>query len=86
MQVDTNGTDKALARIAATNAALMLENAADDSALDARQSDVARALATAYLMATAKATSGVVSDSEWQAALDDVIAKDAAMKQVCGGA
>ncbi|OBI07891.1 hypothetical protein A5679_10025 [Mycobacterium scrofulaceum] len=86
VQVDTNGTDKALARIAATNAALMLENAADDSALDARQSDVARALATAYLMATAKATSGVVSDSEWQAALDDVIAKDAAMKQVCGGA
>ncbi|WP_082972898.1 hypothetical protein [Mycobacterium sp. E2497] len=86
VQVDTNGSDKALARTATTNAAVMLENAAADPALDAKHRDTARALAAAYLTATAKATNGVVSDSEWQAALDDVIAKDAAMKQVCGGA
>ncbi|WP_041321272.1 hypothetical protein [Mycobacterium intracellulare] len=85
VQVDTNGSDKALARTATTNAAVMLENASADPALDAQHRDAARALATAYLTATAKATSGVVTEAEWQAALDDVIAKDAAMKQVCGG-
>lgn len=85
VQVDTNGSDKALARTATTNAAVMLENAAADPALDAQHRDAARALATAYLTTTAKATSGVAADAEWQAALDDVIAKDAAMKKVCGG-
>nr|WP_231974919.1 hypothetical protein [Mycobacterium sp. E1747] len=85
VQIDTNGSDKALARTATTNAALMLENAADDPALDARHRDAARALAAAYLTATAKATSGVVPDSEWQAAINDVIAKDAPMKMLCGG-
>ncbi len=84
VQVDTNGNDKALARTATTNAAVMLENAATDPALDAKDRDAARALATAYLTATAKATNGVVADAEWQAALDEVIAKDAAMKKVCG--
>jgi hypothetical protein len=85
VQVDTNGTDKALARTATTNAAVMLGNAAADPALDAQHRDAARALATAYLTATARASNGVVADAEWQAALDDVIAKDAAMKKVCGG-
>ncbi|TAM71806.1 hypothetical protein [Mycobacterium sp.] len=85
VQVDTNGSDKALARTATTNAAVMLENASADPALDAQHRDPARTLATAYLTATAKATNGVAADAEWRAALDDVIAKDAAMKQVCGG-
>ena len=35
VQVDTNGSDKALARIALTNAAVMLDNAAANPALDA---------------------------------------------------
>ena len=35
VQIDTNGTDKALARIALTNAAVMLDNAAANPALDA---------------------------------------------------
>lgn len=85
VQVDTNGSDKALARTATTNAAVMLENAAANPALDAQHRDAARALATAYLTATAKATNGVAADDEWQAALGDVIAKDAVMKKVCGG-
>lgn len=85
VQVDTNGSDKALARTATTNAAVMLENAAGDPALDPKYRDAARALATAYLTATAKATDGVVADAEWQAALNDVVANDATMKKVCGG-
>lgn len=85
VQVDTNGSDKALARTATTNAAVMLENAAADPAIDAQHHDAAQALATAYLTATAKASNGVVADAEWQAALDDVVAKDAAMKKLCNG-
>ena len=83
--VDTNGGDKALARIALTNAAVMLDNAAADPALDAKYRDAARALATAYLAETAKSSDDVVTEAEFQAALNDVIAKDAAMKKVCGG-
>ncbi len=85
VQVDTNGSDKTLARTATINAAVMLESAAADPALDGQHRDAARALAMAYLTATAKATNGVASDAEWQAALDDIIAKDTAMKKVCGG-
>ncbi len=54
VQVDTNGNDTALARIALTNAAVMLDNAAANPALDAEHRDAARALATAYLIDTAK--------------------------------
>ncbi|BCO54734.1 MULTISPECIES: hypothetical protein [Mycobacterium] len=85
VQVDTNGTDKALARIATTNAAVILESASADPAVDSQHRDAARGLATAYLTATVKATTGVAAEAEWQAALDDVVAKDAVMKQVCGG-
>lgn len=40
--VDTNGSDKALARITLTNAAAILDNAAADPALDAKHRDAAR--------------------------------------------
>jgi hypothetical protein len=83
--VDTNGGDKALARIALTNAAVMLNNAATSPALDTPDRDAARALATAYEMLTAKGTYGLVNDADYQAALDDAATKDAAMKKVCGG-
>ncbi|WP_414739765.1 hypothetical protein [Mycobacterium canetti] len=85
VQVDTNGNDLALGRIATSNAAAMLDDAAADQALDAEHQDAARTLATAYRTATAMATKGVATDAEFRAALDDVIAKDAAMKKVCGG-
>lgn len=84
-QVDTAGTDKALARIATTNGALMLDMAAANPALDANHRDAARALATAYEALTVKGTYGVATVAEYQAALNDAIAKDAAMKKVCGG-
>jgi hypothetical protein len=85
VQVDTAGTDKALARIATTNGALMLDTAASNPALDANHRDAARALEAAYLTVTAKSSSGVATDAEFQAALDNVLAKDAVMKKVCGG-
>jgi hypothetical protein len=84
-QVDTAGTDKALARIATTNGALILEIAAANPAVDAKHRDAALALAAAYLTDTAKSSSDAVTEAEFRAALDDVKAKDAAMKQVCGG-
>lgn len=84
-QVDTAGTDKALARIATTNGALMLDMAAANAALDSSHRDAARALATAYATLTAKGTYGVASDADYRAALDDAIAKDFAMKKLCGG-
>lgn len=85
-QVDTAGSDKALARIATTNGALLLEMAAANPALDPAHRDAARALATAYGTLTAKGSYGVATDTEYQASLDDATAKDAAMKKVCGGA
>ena len=85
VQVDTNGNNPAFARIALTNAAVMLDNAASDPALDAKHRDAARALATAYLMDTAESSNDAASDAEFRAAVDAVNAKDAVMKKVCGG-
>lgn len=85
VQVDTNGNDKALARIATTNGAVMLEMAAASPALDASSREAAHALAGAYTTLTAKGSSGVANDSEFQSALDNIAAKDAVMKKLCGG-
>ncbi len=84
-QVDTAGADKALARIATTNGALLLEMAAANPALDVGHRDAARALAMAYGTLTAKGSYGVATDADYQAALNDAIAKDAAMKKACSG-
>ncbi|ASL12185.1 membrane protein [Mycobacterium intracellulare subsp. chimaera] len=84
VQVDTNGGDKAFARIALTNSAILLYNASNDPALDEQHRSAAQALATAYLTDTAKSSEGVATDSEFQDAVADVNAKDAAMKKVCG--
>ncbi|MGZ4512404.1 MAG: hypothetical protein ACXVX6_06560 [Mycobacterium sp.] len=83
--VDTNGNNPAFARISLTNAAAMLDNAAADPALDKNYRDAAGGLATAYRTLTAKSSSDAFAESEYRAALDDVKAKDSAMKQACGG-
>ncbi|AYJ07421.1 hypothetical protein [Mycobacterium avium] len=83
---DTNANDRALARIADTNGALLLNMPADNLALDADRRDAAKAWAAAYGAVTANNNSAAASDADYQAALDDVIAKDIAMKKVCGGA
>lgn len=85
IRADTSGDDEALARIAATNGAVMLYNAASNPALDAKYRDAARALATAYGNVSVMGSKGVATDAEWRAVLDDANAKDAAMKQICSG-
>ncbi|GFG98532.1 hypothetical protein MTIM_44110 [Mycobacterium timonense] len=85
MQVDTNGHDVALGRIALTNAAAMLDDAAANPALGATYRDPARALAASYRTGTAMGNRDVATDAQFQAALDDINAKDAAMKRICGG-
>lgn len=85
VQVDTNGSDKAFARIALTNSASLLFNASNDPALDEQHRSAAQALATAYLTDTAKSSEGAATEAEFQEVVADVNAKDAAMKKVCGG-
>lgn len=84
VEVDSNGTGKALARIADTNGAAML-NIASAAALNANHRDAARALAMAYGTVTAMGNNIVASDADYRTAVGDVVAKDAAMKKVCGG-
>ncbi|CCK53919.1 Exported protein of unknown function [Mycobacterium canettii CIPT 140060008] len=84
VQIDTAGSDKALARIATTNGAVMLDMAAANPALDSNDREAARALAKTYITLTAKGSYGVATDAEYRAALDDLIGKDAAMKKICG--
>nr|WP_197089757.1 hypothetical protein [Mycobacterium nebraskense] len=83
VEVDTGGNDRALARIATTNGAVMLDNAVASPALDAKHRDAARALAGAYTTLTAMSNNTVATDAQYQAALDDITAKDAVMKSVC---
>lgn len=85
VEVDTGGNDRALARIADTNGAILLDMAAANGAINPNHRDLARALATAYATVTAMGNSAVASDAEYRAAVDDVIAKNAAMKKVCSG-
>ncbi|UCA22814.1 hypothetical protein LTS70_20050 [Mycobacterium kansasii] len=83
VQVATNGDSTALANIATVNAAAMLERTVDSTAaLTATDRTSALALAEAYGNATALA---VERDTvAWQSAADDVNAKDARMKALCG--
>lgn len=83
VEVDTGGNDRALARIATTNGAVLLDNAASSLALDAKYRDAARALAAAYGRLTAMGNNVVATDAQYQAGLDDITAKDAVMKSVC---
>jgi hypothetical protein len=82
---DTNGDDKALARIADTNAAVLLDDAANDPALDANVRAAAKALASAYATAVAKGSATVATDAEWRAALADINAKDGVLRKLCDG-
>ncbi|WP_244187375.1 hypothetical protein [Mycobacterium gastri] len=83
MQVDTNGSDKALARVTLTNSAAMLENSSADPALNAKYRDAAHALADAYRTTTVMSSVG--TEAEWRVALDDGNAKNAVMKRLCDG-
>jgi hypothetical protein len=85
VEADTRGQDRALARIATTNGAVMLDNAADSPALDVKHRNAAHALAAAHGTLTAMGSNAVATEAQYQATLDDIVAKDTIMKKVCGG-
>lgn len=85
VQVDTNGHVVALGRIALTNAAAMLDDAAANPVLSSTYRDPPRALAASYRQGTAMGNRDIATDAQFQAALDDINAKDAAMKKACEG-
>ncbi|MDX1887903.1 hypothetical protein SBI63_31565 [Mycolicibacterium sp. 120270] len=85
VQIETHGGGPALARVASVNGAVMLESAAAAPALAPSDRKAAQALAEAYRTATAVGSFAGVDDPEWRSAADDVNAKDAVMKEVCGG-
>lgn len=85
-RVETAGSDKALGRIATTNGAILLGLGTAIAAPDTEHRDAGRAPAIACRTRTAKNSYGIGTDTLYQAALDDALSEDAAMKMVCGGA
>lgn len=83
VQQDTNGTDIAVARISTTNAAGMLDAAADNPALGQSEGDAARNLAAAYRNVVALASIFDKGSPVIQSALDDANRADAAMAATC---
>jgi hypothetical protein len=85
LHIESNTPDNtALARVAMSNGALMLETSAANPALDPRYRDAAKALAAAYQKTAAIGTTGMATREEYLASVDDVNVKDAAMKEFCG--
>ncbi|WP_081286983.1 hypothetical protein [Mycobacterium colombiense] len=86
VQIDTNGDNPALAGVASVNGAIILEQALSAApALSSSDRAAAGALAAAYTKATAMGSWSQRDDPAFRAEVDDVNAKDAAMKTVCGG-
>ncbi|WP_409427849.1 hypothetical protein [Mycobacterium sp. SMC-11] len=83
--IETNTPDNvALARLSATNGALILETAAADPALDAEYRDAARALALTYQNLVAISTGRGEGNPELEAAITDANTKDRVMIDLCG--
>jgi hypothetical protein len=86
VQIDTNTDNRALAGAVSVNAAVVLEQTV--GAAPAMSSDdraAALALAAAYTKATAMGSALQRDDPAFRSEVDDVNAKDAVMKKVCGG-
>lgn len=84
VQIETHGPSPERAGIAEVNGAMMLQRVLNAApALTASDHGTALALADAYNNIAAVAS--LSDNSRWQAALDDAIAKDAAMKKLCSG-
>ncbi|MEB3020135.1 hypothetical protein [[Mycobacterium] crassicus] len=86
VHLETTGPDgsAALARIANTNGALILETAASNPALNVKFRDAAQALAHSYQTVTAMGTMGQADPQFW-AAINDSNAKNDVMRSLCGG-
>ena len=86
VRADTNGSDEALARIATTNGAVMLYNAAANPALDPKHRDAARAFSDGIRSRDGDGQQGRCDGSGVARLLLKMSnAKDAAMSKVCGG-
>lgn len=85
VQIDTNGDNPALAGVASVNAAVTLEQVVNAApAIASGDRTAALALAAAYTKATAMGSWSQRDDPAFRAEIDDVNAKDAAMKKICG--
>ncbi|BBZ25012.1 hypothetical protein MHIB_34300 [Mycolicibacter hiberniae] len=83
--IETNTSNNiALARLSATNGALILETAAMDPALDLQYRDAAKALALSYQTLVAVATGSEEDDPQLGAAINDANAKVRVMHELCG--
>lgn len=80
--VETNGSNIALARISATNAASILEVAAADPALSDEYRSAALALASSYRTTTAEGTRGA-EDPRFKRSLDDLVTKNQVLRDLC---
>lgn len=83
VSADTNGTDVAIARVSLTNAAGMLDTAADNPALGREERDAARRLASAYHTYVAIASVSDKTSPLMQNALDEANHADTAMANLC---
>ncbi|MDC8996373.1 hypothetical protein PR371_20620 [Mycobacterium marinum] len=85
VQIDTNGTNPALAAAALANGAVMLVLAANTApALVPDNRAAALSLAHAYSDTNAMGSFLSTDDPALRAAVDDVNSKDAQMKTICG--
>jgi hypothetical protein len=80
---DTNAEDVAIARVSVTNAAGMLEVAANNPALGGSERDAARNLAAAYRNADAISSVFDKTSPVFQQAVDDVNRLDGVMAAAC---
>jgi len=86
MHIETSDPsgEAALARVALSNGALMLDVASQDPALDAEHRDAARALASSYQTTAALGTTGMASRDQYLASVEDMNAKDHVLLRLCG--
>lgn len=81
--VETNGGGPALASIALTNSAVMLEDAAADPAVDRKHQDAALDLAVAYQDMTAKGSVLTQGAAEGTQLIAQTNAKEQALRDLC---
>lgn len=87
VDIDTNTDNRALAGAVSVNAAVMLEQVVSAApAMSSGDRAAALTLAAAYTRATAMGSALQRDDPQFRSEVDDVNAKDAAMKKICGGA
>ncbi|MGV0625631.1 hypothetical protein ABQE43_06980, partial [Mycolicibacter minnesotensis] len=84
VNIETNGPDAGLARIALVNGAFIVDQAAANPALESEYRAAANALVWAYENMVVVASSGGTTYPPFDAALEEVIAKEQAVEDLCG--